>query len=69
MAFLDRGDGGKQLMERIGQFHKVSQQQFAKAWVDTFGEVAVGEWLGVYEALKLPTRATAGSAGYDFLAL
>lgn len=53
-------------MERIGQFHKVSQQQFAKAWVDTFGEVAVGEWLGVYEALKLPTRATAGSAGYDF---
>ncbi len=53
-------------MKRIAKFHKVSYEQFLKGWTDTFSgsdEKTVRE---VYEGIKLPKRATAGSAGYDF---
>lgn len=50
-------------MQKIAKFYKVSYEQFAKDWLDTFGETAKRE---VYDALKLPVRATTGSAGYDF---
>ncbi|MGB8451323.1 MAG: deoxyuridine 5'-triphosphate nucleotidohydrolase [Anaerocolumna sp.] len=53
-------------MKRIAKFQKVSIGQFMKDWMDTFsgaGEKSVNE---IYEGIKLPKRATTGSAGYDF---
>lgn len=49
-------------MQRIATFHKVSLERFLQDWKDTFGEDATA----IYENLKLPQRATSGSAGYDF---
>ncbi len=54
------------MARRIAQFHKVSFRQFAESWRDTFGEVEEAEIQRIYEGIKLPRRATAGSAGYDF---
>lgn len=48
-------------MKKIAKFEKVSYQQFENAWKDTFDKNAE-----VYDELKLPHRATSGSAGYDF---
>ena len=55
-------------MRRIAKFHKVSWEQFLEGWQDTFSEVSQEEIRRIYESLKLPRRATAGSAGYDFFA-
>ncbi|MBU5482427.1 deoxyuridine 5'-triphosphate nucleotidohydrolase [Blautia sp. MSJ-19] len=55
-------------MRRIAKFHKVSVQQFTKDWKDTFPAAAEEEIQAIYEQLRLPVRATAGSAGYDFFA-
>ena len=55
-------------MKRIAKFHKVSFEQFAKDWKDTFGEITEEKLQNIYENLKLPKRATTGSAGYDFYA-
>ena len=53
-------------MKRIAKFHKVSWEQFRKDWVDTFGEQPEEKIREIYEGIKLPKRATRGSAGYDF---
>lgn len=53
-------------MKRIAKFYKVSEEQFEKDWKDTFGEERASEWKQVYDDIRLPRRATAGSAGYDF---
>ncbi len=45
-------------MKKIAKFHKVSEERFA----------ADSENRSAYENIKLPVRATAGSAGYDFFA-
>lgn len=55
-------------MQRIAKFHKVSKEQFLKDWIDTFPECGKNKAAAVYESIKLPKRATAGSAGYDFYA-
>lgn len=55
-------------MNRIAKFHKVSFEQFLESWVDTFGEMSQEEVQTIYDGIKLPKRATAGSAGYDFYA-
>ena len=47
-------------MKRIAKFEKISYEQFAK----DFGENSKA----VYDDIKLPKRATIGSAGYDFFA-
>ena len=52
-------------MQRIAQFEKVSSEQFYKAWKDAFG-VSDTEIENIYNDIKLPLRATSGSAGYDF---
>lgn len=54
-------------MQRVGEFEKVSFEQFCAAMKDEFGtdEAAAKE---VYSRLRLPSRATSGSAGYDFKA-
>lgn len=53
-------------MQRIAKFHKVSLEQFKKDWTDTFGTESEAEIQKIYEDIKLPKRATSGSAGYDF---
>ncbi len=52
-------------MNRIAKFEKVSYEQFAAAFKEEFSK-SDEETLKVYESIKLPRRATAGSAGYDF---
>ena len=52
-------------MYRIAKFEKVSPERFAADWSDAFpGQDSEG----VLDAIALPKRATAGSAGYDFYA-
>ena len=53
-------------MQRIAKFEKVSYGQFESAWIDTFGEC--DNIKSIYDNIKLPKRATKGSAGYDFFA-
>ena len=52
-------------MKRVAKFQKVSYEQFSEAYKDTFGGTD-DEIKGIYDAIELPKRATAGSAGYDF---
>jgi len=54
------------MAKRVAQFHKVSFEQFKEDFRDTFGAVEDKEIQEVYDAVRLPKRATAGSAGYDF---
>lgn len=53
-------------MKRIAKFHKVSLQQFIKDWQETFSDSDEQKVKEIYEQIKLPQRATSGSAGYDF---
>ena len=55
-------------MQRIAKFHKVSLEQFTKDWIDTFGLEDEADLEEIYEGIRLPKRATAGSDGYDFYA-
>jgi dUTP pyrophosphatase len=54
-------------MQKIAQFEKVSLPQFTKDWPSDRPETAE-EIRRIYEEIKLPKRATKGSAGYDFFA-
>lgn len=51
-------------MKRVAKFEKVSFNQFEKDWEDTFKNTSEIE--EIYNNIKLPVRATKGSAGYDF---
>ena len=52
---------------KIAKFKTVSYEQFEKDMIDTFdGFYSKDEIAGIYETIKLPRRATTGSAGYDF---
>lgn len=53
-------------MRRIGKFHKVSLQRFREDWENIFGKE--GDAARIYQGIRLPERATALSAGYDFYA-
>lgn len=55
-------------MKKIAQFFKVSEELFMQAVSEEFPQYAEADIKGMYEALKLPRRATRGSAGYDFFA-
>ena len=50
-------------MKKVAKFAKVSKEQFIKD-CEGFSEEAEA----LYEDIKLPLRATSGSAGYDFFA-
>lgn len=50
-------------MERVGRFEKVSLEQFVTALGK---QVSEAEAKRIYEEIRLPHRATTGSAGYDF---
>lgn len=53
-------------MNKIAQFHKVSFAQFEESWKDSFPDTTSDEIREIYDEIKLPCRATKGSAGYDF---
>lgn len=57
-------------MQRVGEFEKVSYGQFHEAMKELFRTEVYNDdmILLAYENLELPTRATSGSAGYDFKA-
>ena len=50
----------------VATFEKVSYNEFKRAMLDTFGSESQIDIMKAYENIKLPTRATSGSAGYDF---
>lgn len=51
-------------MKKVAQFSKVSFEQFLTSWKDDFGGTD-DEIKAIYDTIKLPKRATTGSAGYD----
>ncbi|MFI3284054.1 MAG: deoxyuridine 5'-triphosphate nucleotidohydrolase [Erysipelotrichaceae bacterium] len=53
-------------MKKIAQFKKVSLKQFSEGYSDFSTDAQVVA--SVYEQIKLPKRATKGSAGYDLFA-
>lgn len=53
-------------MKRIAQFEKVSKERFLKDWLDTFSAEEDTMASRIHDNIKLPKRATSGSAGYDF---
>jgi dUTP pyrophosphatase len=55
-------------MQRIAKFEKVSFDQFRKDWAKYDPAAGEADVRKIYDALKLPQRATKGSAGYDFYA-
>ena len=55
-------------MHRIAKFHFVSPAQFMTAMQEEYPKYTEEQIKEMYEALKLPKRATTGSAGYDFYA-
>lgn len=53
-------------MQRIAEFQKVSFSQFESDFKKNFPELKnIKE---IYDSIRLPQRATVGSAGYDFYA-
>lgn len=53
-------------MQRIAKFHKVSYNQFQKDYLEEYPATTDTKIKQLYEEIKLPKRATTGSAGYDF---
>lgn len=56
-------------MNRVGEFEKVSYEQFYEAMSEIITAEYKDEFIrAAYDTLALPSRATSGSAGYDFKA-
>lgn len=55
-------------MQKVARFEKVSKENFLAAIREDFGQYSEAEAETMYEELRLPRRATKGSAGYDFFA-
>lgn len=55
-------------MKRIAQFFKVSREQFENALLEDFPQYSKQDAVDIHDSIKLPARATKGSAGYDFFA-
>ncbi len=54
------------MAQRIARFYKVSYEQFKEGYLDSFGDAEDAGIREIYEGIRLPVRATSGSAGYDF---
>lgn len=68
IVFKHYAIGVKQL-NRVGEFEKVSYEQFYEAMSEIVDTEYKDEFIRMsYDTLKLPKRATGGSAGYDFKA-
>ena len=55
-------------MKRVAQFYKVSFGNYAEAVKADFPQYSDADIRGIYEDIRIPVRATRGSAGYDFFA-
>lgn len=55
-------------MKGIAKFFKVSLDEFKAGILDVFPDMNEEDIRNIYDAIKLPKRATTGSAGYDFYA-
>ena len=53
-------------VEKVAKFYKVSFHQFLKDWKACFPNSTSVQIQNIYDEIKLPKRATKGSAGYDF---
>ena len=53
-------------MDKIAKFEKVSFQQFFESWYAMNPTMSEQQIKRVYDEIRLPERATTGSAGYDF---
>lgn len=54
-------------MERRVEFQKVSYEQFRQDFLDYYPEELDEKYIqNIYDSIKIPCRATEGSAGYDF---
>lgn len=53
-------------MKGVAKFEKVSFEQYKKDFKDTFDNYSDEQIKQIYNDIKLPKRATKGSAGYDF---
>ena len=60
-------DKGWFRMEMAARFEQVSEHQFLNDWTKAMGGDGQAA-KAVYASLRIPERATAGSAGYDFFA-
>lgn len=54
-------------MKKVAKFEKVSREAFVLGWMECF-DTGIGVY-DAYDYVKLPRRATTGSAGYDFFSL
>ena len=55
-------------MIKVAKFEKVSLQQFENDYLNSFPELNLRNIDLIYSRVKMPKRATVGSAGYDFYA-
>ena len=55
-------------MKRIAKFEKISFEQFEKDWSSEHPGGCTDRIREIYDSIRLPKRATTGSAGYDFFA-
>ena len=55
-------------MLRIAKFERVSLKRFVSDWIAAFPQQTLEQAVMAYENIRLPERATSGSAGYDFFA-
>ena len=55
-------------MVRVARFEKVSLRRFVADWIAAFPQQTVEQAVAAYERIRLPERATSGSAGYDLFA-
>ena len=53
-------------MKQIAQFSKVSFEEYATSMLKINNEMPLELIKVLYDEIKLPTRSTKGSAGYDF---
>jgi dUTP pyrophosphatase len=53
-------------MKKIAKFEKVSRENFVNAWLKINDDKNYID--NIYDAIRLPKRATVGSAGYDIFA-
>lgn len=53
-------------MQQIAEFFKVSYKEFETAWKKIYPNTPEQTIENIYKNIKLPIRATKGSAGYDF---
>ena len=53
-------------MQKVAKFEKVSYEQFKEDWLKQQPSYTEESIQKIYKDIKLPKRATVGSAGYDF---